>query len=55
MREAGYYWVFFRDEWIVAEYDGGRWWIPGQEHFYTTNDFDSVGDAVFTPDKYRRS
>jgi hypothetical protein len=29
-REEGYYWVFYRGEWIIAQYvnkKSGQWWI----------------------------
>lgn len=55
MRESGFYWVFFNAEWIVAEFDGAMWWIPGMDDTFSAADFIDIGDSVYTPDKYRKS
>ena len=55
MRESGFYWVYCDNEWIVAEFDGAFWWLTGMDVPYKEKELIEIGDAVFTPDKYRRS
>ena len=55
MRESGFYWVYCDNEWIVAEFDGAFWWLTGIDVAFKGKEFIEIGDAVFTPDKYRRS
>lgn len=31
MREYGYYWVNYYNEWEVALYDGRYWWLAGTD------------------------
>jgi len=49
-RDKGYYWVLYPKhdpEWIVAEWDGVRWWMPGRDDDDLDDSwFDEIGPKV---------
>ena len=41
-RPEGYYWIRFGGNWIIAEYQGGKWWMAGMEAAVETSEIDVV-------------
>lgn len=57
-RLMGFYWVFYKKDWIVALFVRHRffyllnhWVIPGHEEYYTDADFDEIDENVLDYDK----
>lgn len=46
MRESGYYWVRFGNEWLIAQF-GGKfkiWFIFGRDDYFTDSRFDEIDE-----------
>jgi len=45
-REEGYYWVRENsdDDWIVAEWEMGTWWIPGTDRACSDAHFEKIDE-----------
>jgi len=53
IREDGYYWVYDKNEWGVAEWANGYWWFCGHEVGFEDDEFDMefiVGDKIVKGD-----
>ena len=49
-RKPGYYWVFLDDwlapdGWVVAEWSGASWFLPGNELDFYDNDFKTIEET----------
>lgn len=58
MRSVGFYWVFptqvVREqcglqEWVTAHFDGGKFWLPGNLHPFTDEDFERITAPITPP------
>lgn len=47
-REEGYYWVKFCGRWIVSEWDGNYWIIPGYISASDGTDFEEIDEKRLT-------
>jgi len=49
-RESGYYWVKYRQEWIIASYGklSNCWWICFSEEIYHNTDFEKIDETPIT-------
>lgn len=45
-RELGFYWVMFKDEWVVAEWLACDKWLSGFHNasYFLDNDFDQIDE-----------
>lgn len=50
MRKPGYYWVRFKtnfdDEWVIAEYTRGYYYIVGDSEPFMISDFHEIGPKI---------
>ena len=47
MRESGFYWVMLNDGvWIVVNFDGKAWWVPGRDDEWNDSNFQEIGGKV---------
>lgn len=45
-REEGYYWVKYKNEWVVGKFDGYKWALPRIGIYKYQSDIDDVGHQV---------
>ena len=55
VRESGFYWVKCHDEWTIARWEDLHWEVVGCGYCMNDHDFDSIGDKIQMPEKYRES
>lgn len=46
-REPGFYWVKYAGEWLVCEWDGYFWTLPGQLNY--DRDLDAIHETRLLP------
>jgi len=49
-RPEGFYWIKFREQWIIAEWFAAAWWLtraPGRN--YASHDFVEIGERIELP------
>ena len=45
-REEGYYWVKYKNEWMVGKFDGYKWALPRIGIYKYQSDIDDAGHMV---------
>ena len=46
VREEGYHWVKYKNEWMVGKFDGYKWALPRIGIYKYQSDIDDVGHMV---------
>jgi hypothetical protein len=42
----GYYWVYWVDEWTIAELHDGTWYLAGDDRMYGESDFKVIREKI---------
>jgi len=42
MREIGFYWIKYCNKWLVGQWDGCLWWLPGTSEFIESKELDAI-------------
>lgn len=48
-RDEGFYWIFINDEWTVAQWANGEWWVTGMSDSYPTEYITEIGERLVPP------
>lgn len=46
VREEGYHWVKYKNEWMVGKWDGYKWSLPRIGIYKYQSDIDDVGERI---------
>lgn len=49
--EDGYYWLKYKNEWMVGKWDGYKWSLPRIGIYKYQSDLDDVGEQVIRNSK----
>lgn len=45
-RENGFYWVNYKGEWIVGQWDENLWWIPAADVHFNNDEFIEIDERM---------